>query len=76
MKQALVYLDEYAREWNLDYNIVGNIHDEIQTEVLDKDTIKYGHLAVECIKKAGDTFNMKCPLDGEYKVGETWADTH
>jgi DNA polymerase I-like protein with 3'-5' exonuclease and polymerase domains len=76
MKQALVYLDEYAKQWNLDYNIVGNIHDEIQTEVLDKDTIKYGHLAVECIKKAGDTFNMKCPLDGEYKVGETWADTH
>ena len=76
MKQALVYLVDYADNWNLTYNVVGNIHDEIQTEVLEIDAQKYGYLAVECIKKAGDTFNMKCPLDGEYKVGETWADTH
>ena len=25
---------------------------------------------------AGIEFNLRCPLDGEYKVGTTWAETH
>ena len=37
---------------------------------------KFGWLAVECIKAAGIKLNLRCPLDGEYKVGKTWADTH
>jgi hypothetical protein len=31
---------------------------------------------VECLKAAGMEFNLRCPLDGEYKVGTTWAETH
>ena len=27
MKQALVTLDDYARQWKLDYKFIGNIHD-------------------------------------------------
>jgi len=76
MKQALIYLVEYADNWNLDYKIVGNIHDEIQSEVSIKDSDKFGYLAVECIKKAGQAFNMRCPLDGEYSVGDNWSQTH
>jgi len=33
-------------------------------------------LAVECLKAAGVAFDLRCPLDGEYKVGTTWAETH
>ena len=33
MKKALCLLDEYAILWGIDYNFIGNIHDEIQTEV-------------------------------------------
>jgi len=33
-------------------------------------------LMVESIKAAGVAFNMRCPLDGEYKIGMSWADTH
>lgn len=76
MKQALVLLVEYADQWKLNYNLVGNIHDEIQTEVSKKDADKFGYLAVECIKKAGTIYKLNCPLDGEYKTGNTWADTH
>ena len=32
--------------------------------------------AVECIKDAGLKLNLRCPLDGEYKIGDTWAETH
>ena len=76
MKKALVILDDYAKLWKLDYKIIGNIHDEVQSEVAEKDAEKFGWLAVECLKAAGLAFNLRCPLDGEYKVGTTWADTH
>ena len=76
MKKALVILDDYAKQWKLDYKIIGNIHDEVQAEVAEKDAEKYGWLAVECLKAAGIEFNLRCPLDGEYKVGTTWAETH
>jgi DNA polymerase-1 len=76
MKQALVILDDYARQWKLDYKFIGNIHDEVQSEVAADQAEKYGWLAVECLKAAGTEFNLRCPLDGEYKVGTTWAETH
>ena len=76
MKKALVILDVYARQWNLNYKLIGNIHDEVQSEVAEHQAEKYGWLAVECLKAAGVEFNLRCPLDGEYKVGTTWAETH
>ena len=76
MKKALVILDDYAQQWNLDYKLIGNIHDEVQSEVAADQAEKYGWLAVECLKAAGVEFNLRCPLDGEYKVGTTWAETH
>ena len=76
MKKALVILDDYAQQWNLDYKLIGNIHDEVQSEVATDQAEKYGWLAVECLKAAGVEFNLRCPLDGEYKVGTTWAETH
>ena len=76
MKRALVFLDDYATQHNIDYKFVGNVHDEIQSEVASEQAEKYGWLAVECIKAAGISFELRCPLDGEYQVGSTWADTH
>jgi DNA polymerase I-like protein with 3'-5' exonuclease and polymerase domains len=76
MKRALVLLDDYATQHGIDYSFVGNVHDEIQSEVVTEQAEKYGWLAVECIKAAGISFELRCPLDGEYQVGSTWADTH
>ena len=76
MKRALVLLDDYATQHKIDYRFVGNVHDEIQTEVVTEQAEKFGWLAVECIKASGLSFDLRCPLDGEYKVGSTWADTH
>ena len=76
MKKSLTILDEYAKIYGIDYKFVGNIHDEFQAEVREDQAEKFGWLAVECIKAAGIKFNLRCPLDGEYKVGKTWADTH
>lgn len=76
MKKALTILDEYAIMHSMDYRFVGNIHDEFQVEVKEAHAEKFGWLAVECIKAAGTRMELKCPLDGEYKVGDNWASTH
>tara|TARA_B100000497_G_scaffold123107_1_gene155234 strand:+ start:703 stop:2127 length:1425 start_codon:yes stop_codon:yes gene_type:complete len=76
MKRALVLLDDYATQHKIDYRFVGNVHDEIQTEVVTEQAEKFGWLAVECIKASGLSFDLRCPLDGEYKVGDTWTETH
>jgi len=76
MKRALVLLDDYATQHKIDYKFIGNIHDEIQSEVATEQAEKFGWLAVECIKAAGISFDLRCPLDGEYKVGSTWSETH
>jgi DNA polymerase I-like protein with 3'-5' exonuclease and polymerase domains len=76
MKKALALLDEYATKWKLKYHFVGNIHDEIQTEVEQEKAEVFGRLACSCIEAAGLHFNLNCPLEGEYKVGYSWAETH
>jgi DNA polymerase I-like protein with 3'-5' exonuclease and polymerase domains len=76
MKKALTLLDQYAILHNIDYKFVGNIHDEFQAEVREDQVDNFGWLAVECIKSAGLKFNLRCPLDGEYKTGNNWAETH
>ena len=35
-----------------------------------------GAIAVDAIRKAGEHFKFRCPLDGEWKVGRNWAETH
>ena len=76
MKKALIILDDYAQQWNLDYKFIGNIHDEVQSEVAGEQAKKFGWLAVECLKASGVQFKLRCPLDGEYQIGTTWAETH
>jgi DNA polymerase I-like protein with 3'-5' exonuclease and polymerase domains len=76
MKKALCLLDEYATKWNINYNFIGNIHDEIQTEVREEKSEVFGRLATSCVEAAGLHYKLNCPLAGEFKVGDSWADTH
>jgi len=76
MKKALTLLDEYANLWNLNYKFIGNIHDEVQSEVAPEQADKFGRLAVSCLQAAGIALELNCPLTGEYKVGRSWAETH
>ena len=76
MKQALVLLDEGIRKKGLDAKFCANVHDEWQLEVAEKDAQTVGELGVDSIRKAGVVLGMRCPLDGEYKVGNNWKDTH
>ena len=35
-----------------------------------------GEYVAQAIREVGEELNMNCPLDGDYKVGYTWEDTH
>ena len=76
MKQALVLFDEQIRKKGLDAKFCANVHDEWQLEVAEKDAQIVGELGVDSIKKAGVVLGMRCPLDGEYKIGNNWKETH
>ena len=80
MKQATVNLWEKLQVAGLvqgkDFSFVAHVHDEFQLEVWPEIKDKVMQLAVDSIREAGDAFNFKCPLDGEAKVGMSWAETH
>ena len=40
------------------------------------DTELVGKMAVTSIQEAGLYFNFRLPLDGEFKGGANWAETH
>ena len=76
MKRALVIFDELIKENNLLANCVANVHDEWQVEVLEEEAEQLGQLGVDAIRAAGVYYNLNCPLDGEYKIGGNWSETH
>ena len=76
MKKGLTILYEDLNEQNIPVKFVGNIHDEWQIEVLEKHADKVGQLGIKAIEKAGIEYNVKCPLTGEYKIGDSWNETH
>lgn len=81
MKKAKIILDQRLQKEGgftpgNDYEFVANIHDEFQIEC-DADIADIvGEFAAQSIRDAGEYFKFQCPLDGEYKVGKTWAETH
>ena len=74
MKKALILFTEYTKD--LDCNVVANVHDEWQVESAEDVAEEVGKMGVKAIKDAGLSFSLQCPLDGEYKVGDNWYDTH
>jgi DNA polymerase I-like protein with 3'-5' exonuclease and polymerase domains len=76
MKQGLVILSSKIQQQKLNAHFVANVHDEWQIECSQEDADAVGKLAVSSIKEAGEVLGLRCPLDGEYKKGTTWAQTH
>jgi DNA polymerase I-like protein with 3'-5' exonuclease and polymerase domains len=76
MKQAVVILHTKLRKAKIDFKMVANVHDEWQIEVVENHAEEVGIIGREAIKEAGIVLNMRCPLDGEHKVGNSWKETH
>jgi DNA polymerase I-like protein with 3'-5' exonuclease and polymerase domains len=82
MKRALVICDDMLQKQyglqpgGIDYEFVANVHDEFQIEVKDKWAELVGKVARESIQKAGEYYGLRCPLDGDYAIGNNWNETH
>ena len=76
MKKALVILEEKLLKARVNFKFVANVHDEWQIETKQEFADTVGKFAVQSIKEAGLAYKLRCPLDGEYKIGQSWKDTH
>ena len=76
MKYALTLLEEYVIRKQIKAFPVVNVHDEFQYEVEESRAEEFGRLAVQSIIDAGKQLNVRCPLNGKYKIGNNWSETH
>lgn len=78
MKMATVILHKKLKDnnYNDDVKMVAHIHDELQLQCKSSISNQVGELAKQSIIDAGIYYNFRCPLDAQFKIGKTWADTH
>jgi DNA polymerase I len=76
MKQGLVILNKKLQKQKINAHFVANVHDEWQIEVEEQYADVVGKLGVESIEEAGIVLDLRCPLTGEYRVGNNWKETH
>jgi len=76
MKKALVLAVAKLTEYGYPYKLVAQVHDEMQLEVPEAYAERVGIVFRNAIREAGRALELRCPLDGEYQIGDTWADTH
>ena len=78
MKKALEICDNDLRAAGIREHMefVANVHDEFQMECRTEYAEQVGDIARQSIVKAGEYFDFRCPLDGEFKCGASWKETH
>jgi DNA polymerase I-like protein with 3'-5' exonuclease and polymerase domains len=76
MKKALVLFDDKREANNWPVKYVANVHDEFQMECPKEIADEVGKAARLSIIEAGEFYKLRCPLDGEYKIGRNWRETH
>ena len=78
MKHATCILHKkiQAQGWEKQALQVAHIHDEIQLQVRTEIAEDVGRLAIQSMCEAGEELRFRCPLDGDYKIGRNWAETH
>jgi DNA polymerase I-like protein with 3'-5' exonuclease and polymerase domains len=80
MKQAIVnfhgLMDHLGFTHGVEYKQVLFVHDELQVECASCYPEIVGQSLVEGMRMTAEDFDLWCPIDGEYKVGTNWAETH
>ena len=80
MKQATIELYEDLESanitWGRDWRLVAHVHDELQIECDPGVASEVGLAAAASIRKAGERLGFRCRLDGEFRIGHSWAETH
>lgn len=82
-KQWLVCLEDnlegkgLIHSWNGDFAFCAWVHDEVQIACRTKETAELiGQACKEAMATTAEIFNFRCPLEADFAIGKTWADTH
>ena len=76
MKYAMIIADRDIRKAGLDALGLIRYHDEEQWECNPRCAEAVGKIGVNSIKAAGKYLRLNVPLDGEFKIGKNWSETH
>jgi DNA polymerase-1 len=76
MKFAMVSTYKEIQKRGLTAQQVCCVHDELQYEVLEKDTEEVKQILLDSFRKSGEWYRSRCPIVGECKVGNNWGETH
>jgi DNA polymerase I-like protein with 3'-5' exonuclease and polymerase domains len=76
MKQAMIWIDEGIRRSGIEAYKVADVHDEGQYVVIKEQAQEFVNLALAVFPRVGEYFNYKVPIEGDAKIGTTWAECH
>jgi len=62
----------HLKHWAL----CAHVHDEKQAETTEDRADELGRISLGSMREAGEFFNFRIPIDGEFKVGRNWCETH
>ncbi len=74
MKKAMVLAAPQLRMYGAEYVLW--VHDEFQVECEPELAEWVGKTLVNAMYEAGNSFDLRVRIDGEYKVGTNWGETH
>lgn len=63
-------------EHGRDFAYCANVHDEVQIECRPEIAEAVGKAFAASIKEAGERLGSRCPMEGDYIVGNNWKETH
>jgi DNA polymerase-1 len=75
-KRTLILAEQTMRNFRIEPEFVLNNHDEIEVECDIKDSQKIAIILRGAITRAGQFYELRCKLEGETKIGQSWADVH
>ncbi len=74
MKKAMTIAANYIDAWDAEYVLW--VHDEFQVECPPEFSGQVGKCMVDAMREAGEYYDLRVKIAGDYKVGQTWAETH
>ncbi len=67
----------YRHGWDGDFCFCAWVHDEVQIACRTPEIAEHiGQLCKQAMENTAAYFNYRCPLEADFAIGKTWADTH
>ena len=76
MKYAVIALDTWIKELELDATIIIFYHDEVEISCNNKDLALVERLCYHWVTYAGQLLNLNAPMASDVNIGRNWAEVH